>query len=270
MPELPEMETYRRLLDERMAGRRVESAAVHQDGVLNVPPPAFKQAVTGAVVQNIERRAKHLLFWLDSGHVLLLHLMLGGWMELLPPDGQPRHASQAILDIGRERLHFHGLRYGYLHLHTPKSVAEKLAKLGPEPFDPHFTEGEFCERLAKKRGLLKAVLVDQHVLAGIGNCYSDELCFAAGIRPDRRLADMTREELARLYRAMHEVLHEAIRFGGYMESPLFAGDGLTGGYNDHCLVYDRGKEPCRRCGTPVVRTEWSSGRKMFYCEGCQR
>ncbi|UUZ79254.1 hypothetical protein LJK88_29180 [Paenibacillus sp. P26] len=143
-----------------------------------------------------------------------------------------------------------------------------MAKLGPDPFAPELTEPVFRKLFRQRNGTLKACLVDQGVVSGIGNCYSDEICFQAGLLPTRRSSDLTEQEMAGLYRSMREVLEEAIRWGGYMEMPLFPGDTLTGGFDSRCRVYDREGEPCVRCGHPIERRDTSS-KKSFCCPVCQ-
>jgi formamidopyrimidine-DNA glycosylase len=269
MPELPEMETYRTQLNERIAGRVITEAEVTREKTINVTVDEFIRMVKGRTVVVVERRAKMLLFRLDNGYTLLLHLMLGGSMFYGTASEAPDRTAQAILSFGDNHLYFHGLRLGYLHLYTGAQLQEKTSKLGPDPMDRQFGVDAFAARLKRPRGVLKTALTDQSVIAGIGNCYCDELCFAAAIRPLRRLADLTTAEFHTIYTAMHSTLAEAIRYGGYMESPFFAGDTHTGGYNDRCKVYDRGDEPCYRCGTAITKTG-SNGRKVFFCEGCQR
>ena len=271
MPELPEMETYRTMLNERIAGKVVREAEVTREKTINVPVDAFKARTEGRTLERVDRRAKMLLFRLDSGDALALHLMLGGSMFYGTPEEAPDRTAQVILDFEEDdkRLYFHGLRLGYLHIYDPADLEAKLVRLGPDPLAPGFGPNEFEGRLRRSRGAIKFALTDQAVLAGIGNCYADEMCFAAGIHPLRKVADVTAAELRTLYAAMHSTLAEAMRYGGYMETPLYVGDELTGGYNDRCKVYDRGGEPCFRCGTPITKTE-SNGRKVFFCERCQR
>ncbi|RIX50165.1 DNA-formamidopyrimidine glycosylase [Paenibacillus nanensis] len=270
MPELPEMETYKNLLNERIAGKIVRSVEVTREKTVNVPVDAFKARVAGRRLVRVDRRAKMLLFRLDSGDSLALHLMLGGSMFYGTPEEAPERTAQVTLSFENGRsLYFHGLRLGYLHIYAPSELEEKLGKLGPDPLDPQFGPNDFIARLRKSRRALKFALTDQNVIAGIGNCYADEMCFAAAIHPLRKLGDIPDSELHALFGAMHSTLAEAIRYGGYMETPLYAGDALTGGYNDRCKVYDRGGEPCFRCGTPITKTE-SNGRKVFFCERCQR
>lgn len=268
MPELPEMETYRRLLQQQIGGLTITDAHVGRDKTINMPLQQFARIVRNSRITLIDRRGKHLLLHLENSCVLLLHLMLGGFLYLgTSADKLPRTA-QVTLSCGGRILYFHGLRLGYLHLLTAQQIDERLADLGPEPLAPAFTPSSLAQLLAGKRGILKTTLVDQHWLAGIGNCYADEICFHAGIMPTRRIPDLSFEDTGRLYHSMQAVLNEAMQYGGYMEPPLYQGDGLTGGYNDRCRVYDRGGEPCPRCGHAIAGTRLSS-RKVFYCTRCQ-
>ncbi|GMA63626.1 endonuclease VIII [Alicyclobacillus fastidiosus] len=253
MPELPEMETYKSLLTQTVVGMPVLSAEIRRQRTINIAPDQFVQQVTGRQITHVRRRAKHIVFHLDAPYVLVVHLMLGGWMYYGSTEDVPKHESQVILSFANGRkLYFQGLRLGYLHLLTYAQLEEKFKDLGPEPFEQIFTEAVFQQVLRRKRGVLKAALVDQHCIAGIGNCYSDEICHEAGVLPLRRVHDIQPETIAALHRAMHAVLERAISFGGYMEFPFFQGDEFTGRYNDQCLVYDRGNEPCLRCGHLII------------------
>ena len=268
MPELPEMETYRRLLQERVGGRAITATLVQREKTINLDPAQFDRILVGNRITLVDRCAKHLLFHLESGHVLLLHLMLGGFLYYGTAEDKLGRTAQVTISFGQPILYFHGLRLGYLHLLTAGQLDERLDSLGPEPLDAAFTLSCFTELLADKRGILKTTLVDQHWLSGIGNCYLDEICFDAQILPTRRIPELSQEEIKRLYHSMQKVLKEAIQYGGYMEPPLYRDDHLTGGFNDRCRVYDRGGEPCLRCGQPIIQSKLSS-RKVFACTNCQ-
>jgi formamidopyrimidine-DNA glycosylase len=228
----------------------------------------FEHEVKGRSIQRIERRAKHLLFYLSASKVLLLHLMLGGWMFFGTRQQKPNRTAQIVLSFEDWHLYFFGLRLGYLHLHDALEADLLLRKLGPEPLDPAFTFERFKGVMNPRRGNLKVTLVDQSVISGIGNCYSDEICFHAGLLPERTVPSLSSEELIRLYQSIKEVLSEAVRYGGYMESPLYVGDSLTGSYDSMCKVYDREGEPCFVCGNPIARKDLSS-KKSFCCLQCQ-
>jgi formamidopyrimidine-DNA glycosylase len=267
MPELPEMENYKQLLVSLVLNKPIEDITITREKSINVEPESFRLKLIKHAIVSIERRAKHLLFEIDSGSVLLLHLMLGGSMYY--GKDEPERTTQIILDFGEKRLYFIGLRLGYLHLHSKTEINRLLSKLGPEPLDAKFTLQEYLKVMKARRTNLKVTLVDQSIMSGIGNCYSDEICFAAGLLPTRRVNSLKDEEHKRLYQAMRSVLQEAIRYGGYMDTPLYEGDKLTGMFESRCKVYDLGGEPCARCGNPIVKDEVSS-KKCFYCRHCQQ
>lgn len=268
MPELPEMEHYKRLLIPRIAGRTIIEAVITREKSVNREVAAFRVEVEGKRVTGIERRAKFLLFRLEENFVLLLHLMLGGWMYWGTEEEKPDRTVQVALSFGRDTLYFINLRLGYLHLYTESEAEMLLQKLGPDPLNPAFGEPEFAARLSlKKRGNIKTVLVDQNVFSGIGNFYSDEICFSAGVLPERKVGSLSPGETGRLFRATQSILTEAVEAGGYME-PFYQGDTLTGSFNDRCRIYEREGQLCLRCGTVIVRRDIGS-RKSYCCTGCQ-
>lgn len=269
MPELPEMETYRKLLNDEIAGALITGTEVTREKSINVTPEQFDEQLRGRSIWYIERRGKHLIFHLDNGKRLELHLMLGGFMFFGQEEDKPDRSAQVTLRLDRGNLYFMGLRLGHLHLMSVKEVEGALSGLGPDPFDKRLTPEKFASLFDKKRGSLKASLVDQHVIAGIGNCYADEIAYAASIRPDAKIPLLQDADWERLHRSMHSVLKEAISRGGYMEQPLTVADTLTGGYDDLCQVYDRAGETCNRCGGTIEQIEVSS-RKAFLCPSCQK
>ncbi|MFD1737159.1 Fpg/Nei family DNA glycosylase [Bacillus salitolerans] len=268
MPELPEMENYRALLIEQVLNRTITDIKITREKSINIPVEQFKELVIGERIVAITRRGKHLVFQLGNGYRLLLHLMLGGIMYVGSNQDQPKRTKQVIFDFNEKELFFIGLRLGYLHLYTEEGIAKELEKLGPEPLEPSFSFEAFLSIIKGKRGKLKTTLVDQKFIAGIGNCYSDEICYHAQLLPMKTCNDLTDTEKESLYRSIRYVLKRAYELGGYMERPLYKNDLLTGGYNQHCYVYDREGETCERCGHPIVKDELSS-RKCFYCKGCQ-
>jgi formamidopyrimidine-DNA glycosylase len=268
MPELPEMENYRLLLSPLVINKRINQITVTREKTINLEVNLFNKEVQGHSIVSIERRAKHLLFVLDTGSVLLLHLMLGG--SMFYGKQAPERTAQVILHFADSNsLYFLGLRLGYLHLHSTAAVKQVLKKLGPEPLDPAFGFDGFLKVIIGRRTNLKLTLVDQSVMSGIGNCYSDEICFIAQLLPTRRVNTLSGEEQKQLFKAMQTVLREAVHYGGYMDAPLYDGDRLTGQFDPMCRVYDRGGEPCQRCGNPLIHDEVSS-KKCFYCLNCQK
>jgi formamidopyrimidine-DNA glycosylase len=269
MPELPEMENYKWLLNQKIAGRPVTDIQINREKSINVNPELFRKTVLHQPIIKIDRRGKHLLFQLSNGHVLLLHLMLGGWMFYGSEADKPKRTVQVQLSFGNEHLYFIGLRLGYLHLHRAEEAIEKLEHLGPEPLNATFSAEEFLKVIAAKHGRLKTTLIDQEFIAGIGNCYSAEICFHAGILPTKDIDDINESGRLQLYQSMKQVLQEAIKQGGYMDNPLFIGDSKTGGFYGVRKVYDREGDSCPRCGSTILM-ETISSRKTYFCPNCQR
>lgn len=269
MPELPEMENYRRLLNQKIAGQIITEVQINREKSINVDPNLFIRTVGNQKVVTVDRRGKHLLFNLENQQVLLLHLMLGGWMYFGTEEDKPKRTIQVRLSFGQHHLYFIGLRLGYLHLFSEQDVQKELSNLGPEPLETSFTIQEFQKLLGDRRGKIKTKLLDQKVIAGIGNCYSDEICFHAEIKTNRSIEEIGEPERIQLYQSMRQVLLDALKNGGYMENPFYQGDHLTGGYNNRCLVYDREGETCKRCGSTIMK-EIISSRKTFFCPNCQK
>ncbi|QMV44589.1 bifunctional DNA-formamidopyrimidine glycosylase/DNA-(apurinic or apyrimidinic site) lyase [Cohnella cholangitidis] len=269
MPELPEMEHYRSQLSELLCGQKITGVTVNREATINESIENFTAGLTDRSILFVERKGKHLLFHLDDGRRLHLHLMLGGWLAFGEQGPKKDSHFQVILTFGNGySLYFGGLRLGYLHRITAKAAIEELKELGPDPFDSRLTSEAFKKRLAGKKGKLKTTLTDQRFLAGIGNCYSDEICFDAKIHPALSSNELDEAQIEHLYTSMRKVLTEAKEAGGYMEHPLTTSDTVTGGYNAKCRVYDRQEEPCYDCGTEI-KLETLTGRKMFYCPVCQ-
>ncbi|WP_409305845.1 Fpg/Nei family DNA glycosylase [Peribacillus sp. SCS-155] len=269
MPELPEMENYKNLLTDLIVSRTITGVQINREKSINVPPISFKGMVEQQMITDISRRAKHLIFHLQNGNALLLHLMLGGWIYFGTDQDKPDRTVQVQLDFGHQSLYFIGLRLGYLDIHDSLSLQSKLSDLGPEPLDNSFTEEVFRGLVKRKRGIIKTSLVDQHFIAGIGNCYADEISYHARILPARSINSLSDTEVSQLYHSIRFILSDSANIGGYMENPLFKGDSKTGKYDDLCKVYDREGEPCERCGSNIILKKLSS-RKVFFCNGCQR
>ncbi|MCU9613071.1 bifunctional DNA-formamidopyrimidine glycosylase/DNA-(apurinic or apyrimidinic site) lyase [Caldibacillus lycopersici] len=267
MPELPEMETYKTLLRSFIGGRKITDVAIQREKSINVAVERFVNEVSNQTIQKISRRAKYLVFQLENGSCLLLHLMLGGWMFFGKEEDKPERTIQVKLSFGDQHLFFIGLRLGYLHLLSPEMVDEELEKIGPEPLAPAFTLEAFHQRLEKRKGTMKSVLINQEVLAGIGNRYSDEILWHAEIHPNKKVHELNESQSLRVFESIQFILRKGIEQGGYMENPLFKGDGKTGHYQ--MFVHDKEGEQCPRCHAQIIKEEISS-RKTFFCPNCQQ
>lgn len=269
MPELPEMENYRRVLSNHILDKPILRVKVTRDKSINVPVDTFASALVGNKVIFVERRGKYLNFHMDNGSRLLVHLMLGGLMYYGTDDDLPNRSTQVEISFGDYTLYFIGLRLGYIHLLSAKEVEQVFSELGPEPMDHRrMNEDRFVKIAEKRRGGLKTMLVNQHVIAGIGNRYADEIAYRASLLPSAKVQDLGKEALQRLYGSMVEVLTEGVEGGGYIDTPVQKDDQLTGSYKAKFKVYDREGEACYRCGGVVSRVELT-GRKAFFCPTCQ-
>lgn len=266
MPELPEMETYKKLLQDLMAGKNITGVEINRDQSINTPAGQFIKEVTGRRVVSVQRRAKYLMFHLENGNSLLLHLMLGGWMFFGKEEDRPDRTVQVKLTFTDQHLYFIGLRLGYLYLMIKSEMDKELQHLGPDPSDPHFSLSAFRQRVENRRGTLKAILVNQEIVSGIGNRYSDEILWSAELRPERKIMELGEAEMRRLFDAMKETLKQGIYHGGYMNEPLLKGDNRIGNY--HMRVHGLEGKPCPRCSKPIMMTKLSS-HKTFYCSNCQ-
>lgn len=283
MPELPEVEVLARHLAPLLVGRRVRRVTVFRPRVVR-PQTAedFARALQGARFIGLQRRGKYLVFALrrpgsGSDFTLIGHLGMTGRMYLLPARAAgPRHCAVA-LDLGRHRLILEDPRYfGRLTLD-----ARVLDPLGPEPLDGAFTPAALAAALGGSRQTVKVRLLDQAVVAGLGNIYASEALFRARLSPRRAAGALRAAEIQRLHTAIQAVLTEAIRFGstvpldwvGAAGSDRLFYYGRAAGAPDYLeerlAVYDRAGEPCRRCGARVRRLV-QAGRSTFYCPRCQR
>lgn len=268
MQELPELDIYRAFLAEQFSGAQITGIEVSNAKAFQASTEQLNKDVIGTIVWFIERRGKHLLFHLDNGKRLMLHLSAGAYLYKGSETDKPSRAAQVTIRFGEQTVYCVALRADDMQLLTVKDVEEQLRRLGPDPFDKRLTLERFVDRFAKKRGSLKTALVDQYVISGIGPVYADEIAYAAKLRPDAKIPVLEPDSWERLYAAMHKVLKEAISFGGAGDQPFAEGDSLTGGYSTHFKVYDREGEACPDCAGKIEKIE-VSGRKAFVCPSCQ-
>ncbi len=270
MPELPEVETYARELRPHLVGRRIRAVTIRWPGVVEQAAPAdFAVALQGQQIINVARRGKYLLFPLQSGATLIVHLRMTGNLTVTSAtDAADLHTHIVLeLDDGRA-LHFNDPRkFGRFWLTAdPQTV---VGNLGPEPLDGAFTAQELAARVRKRAAPIKAVLLDQTVVAGLGNIYADEVLFAARIDPRRPANSLEHGEVLRLHAAIRSVLTEAIRASGSSlrdyRPPLTA----RGRFQEQFQVFRRTGEPCRRCGAPIERIRLAQ-RSTHFCPVCQR
>ncbi|MEE2526726.1 bifunctional DNA-formamidopyrimidine glycosylase/DNA-(apurinic or apyrimidinic site) lyase [Hyphobacterium sp. HN65] len=287
MPELPEVETVRRGLEPVMTGRRILHAENRRPDLRFPFPERFSERLTGQIVERLERRAKYLLFRLSGGETLLSHLGMSGrytihaGQKALKPGefvhAPPTHEKHdhAVFDMdGGARIVFNDpRRFGFMVMFpTGKEDAVPfLRDLGPEPNSNAFSAPFLRERLAGKAAPLKAALLDQHVVAGLGNIYVCEALHRSGLSPRRKARSVGPERAERLALAVRNVIDEAIMAGGSSLKDFASANSELGYFQHSFLVYGREGEDCRKAGCGgQIRRIVQSGRSTFFCPVCQR
>ena len=280
MPELPEVETVRRGLEQQTQGFEISRVEVHRARAIASPanPAAFAAALCGCRVGAWSRRGKYLMSQLSRGGEGAgswgVHLrMTGQFLWLETPKPACSHTRVQLFAASNQELRFVDTRsFGQMWWVPPgqplDSVITGLGRLGPEPFSPAFNSAYMAERLRGSRRPIKNALLDQALVAGVGNIYADESLFAAGIRPATASGSLGVSQLERLRQALVEVLETSIGAGGTTFSDFRDLTGNNGNYGGVAWVYRRGGDPCRRCHTPIKR-EKLGGRSSHWCPSCQ-
>jgi formamidopyrimidine-DNA glycosylase len=271
VPELPEVETIRRQLAPLVEGRVVERLQIADPRwCLPLASEAIVDAVQGRTVQRLARRGKYLVWALEDEAFLLMHLRMTGTLLYDAPTGTPYERVRWTLDDGHELRFCDPRRFGTgeLALGTPARDAFFAARLGLEPLDGELT-GEALRRMARgRRAPVKAFLLDQRRIAGVGNIYADEALFRAGIHPLRPVGSLTRAQCDALAVAVRDALHAGVAAGGATIDDFRHVDGVRGAFQKEFLVHLRRGEPCPRCAAPVVKFV-AAGRGTYACESCQ-
>jgi formamidopyrimidine-DNA glycosylase len=273
MPELPEVESVRRQLEPVLVGRRFERVRVDDPRLVRPYEPVEVAAeLEGERVTAVERRGKYLVVRFESNRVLLIHLRMTGSLlhassGTLPDD--PHRRAVVRLEDGSDVAYRDVRRFGtWLLLEPGESEPYLAARVGDEPLDALFTAARLGERLAGRRTSLKAALLDQRTLAGMGNIYVDEALWRARLNPLRPAAGLDRNELRRLHRGIRAALEHGLARQGSTLRDYRLPDGSGGSMQDEFRVYGRREEPCDRCGTPISRTR-VAGRTTWFCPTCQ-
>ena len=273
MPELPEVESVRRQLEPVLVGRRFERVRIDDPRLVRPYEPAEVAAeLDGECVTTVERRGKYLVVRFESGRVLLIHLRMTGSLRSAPSESLPddNHRRAVVtLDDGTDVAYRDVRRFGTWLLLEPGEAEPYLAaRVGDEPLDTLFTAARLGERLAGRRTSLKAALLDQRTVAGLGNIYVDEALWRARLDPQRPAADLDRNELRRLHRAIRAALEHGLARQGSTLRDYRLPDGSRGSMQNEFRVYGRRDEPCDRCGTLISRTQ-VAGRTTWFCPTCQ-
>ncbi len=286
MPELPEVETVRRGLADLIVGLKIKDLEVLNPKSLRAAAKNPQKILIGATVQDVQRRGKMLIISLSGGYTLLVHLRMTGQVVFVSSKkryggGHPNNSllnelpdssTRIICSFqGGGKLFFNDQRkFGYWQLVANDQVSSDafLSKLGPEPLEK-FSFEQFNKNLQKrKKSIIKAVLLDQTFLAGIGNIYADEALFAAGIYPGTKVQDIRKIQLIKLHQAIIEILQTAIKLGGSSDRNYVDAQGLRGGYLRVAKVFRREGKNCLKCSAIIQKTRLA-GRGTHFCPVCQ-
>jgi formamidopyrimidine-DNA glycosylase len=280
VPELPEVESVRRRLAPVLEGRSLEQVEIVDERLTRpLDPLLVARELEGEQVAAVDRRGKYLIFRFGSGRALLVHLRMTGSFRAVGSDGSvdaagdlpadPYERAVVRLDDGSDVGYRDVRRFGTWLLLEPGELDPYLAaRVGPEPLEPRFTAKRLGERLAGRRAPIKAAILDQRTLAGVGNIYADEALWRARIHPLREARSLDADEIRALHRGIRKALEVGIaRQGSTLRDYRLPG-GESGAMQHEFKVYGRGGDPCERCGTPIEKIR-TAGRGTWYCPQCQ-
>ncbi len=273
MPELPEVETVRRNLNELIVGASIRDVILGDfTGCIAHPSPdEFVQRLRGERISGTGRRGKNLLIQLESGDVIAIHLRMTGDLQVARPEeptGKHHHLT-FVLEDGRELRFSDTRKFGRIRLLSPGEFDEFVEPIGPEPLDSALTPQHFYEMLRGRSRAIKPLVMDQGFLAGVGNIYADEALYAAKIHPLRAANSLTKAEAARLLKEIRAILQRAIDRGGTTIRDYRNGLGERGGNQDYLRIYSLQEgDPCARCGTEIQRIVVGQ-RGTRFCPKCQ-
>jgi formamidopyrimidine-DNA glycosylase len=270
MPELPEVETVRSQLDEQLAGTRITSVQIFRSGREFPLGEAFVERVLGKDIVGIERRAKLLIWKFADGEAMTAHLKMTGKFVFVQAEVVPQKHDRILFGFSNDEfvMWTDVRQFGFLKIVSGEELASLLEAYGPEPLEASWELLAECLNCESKRSV-KSVLLDQAVIAGLGNIYTDEALFRSSIRPDRLLMSLTDIERQDLARNIQEVLSESVARNGTSANDYVDTRGIKGTFRDFLRVYGKRGEPCRNCQTPIEKITHAQ-RGTHYCPTCQK
>lgn len=280
MPELPEVEVVRRDLEKEVIGRKIKKAEVkNTKNAMRIirrhkKRKDFEDGLVGAKITRVDRKGKYLQMYLDNSNVLVAHLGMSGQLLQCKTSAPALNHTHVVLDftVGGQLRYVDPRTFGEMFVSEKDEMdgIKELQNLGIDPLVDALTWQYFSETLVLRKTKMKQLLMDQKFICGIGNIYSDEILFWAGIRFDRQSDTLSPSEVRRLYRAIQEILQDAIKYRGTSAEDEQYRDlyGAVGEYQQFLKVYQREGQACRRCRTPIERSRFSN-RSTFYCPQCQ-
>ena len=273
MPEMPEVEQVRKTLAPHIEGKKILAVDIYLDRLIKHPTPqAFAAGLVGKTISHVGRRGKYLVLQTAPNQQLIVHLRMTGALIALPASAPaPAYAKIKFTLSDAVTLWFTDIRtFGTLYLLTDNDAyIEGYETLGPEPLSDGFTAEYLLPLAQKSKKAVKSFILDQHVIAGLGNIYADECLALAGILPTRKALSLSAAEVKKLVEAANAVIAQGIKNRGTTFRDYKDGEGKQGDNQNHLLVYGRGGEPCKTCGQPLQTTK-VGGRGTVYCAHCQK
>jgi|SRR5690625_145530 len=274
MPELPEVETIRKTLMRFVIDKKIKDITIHWPKIIKQPDDVthFKNLLIGETIRNMDRKGKFLLFYLDN-YVLVSHLRMEGKYKVVPSDEQMTKHTHVIFHFtdGMELRYNDVRKFGTMHVFPiGKEFKDKpLNQLGPDPFQDHYTLDYFIGHLKKTTRYIKAALLDQTIVAGLGNIYVDEVLYLSKVHPEKRANKLTEEEVRNIFENTYKVLSKAVEQGGTTIRSYVDGEGEMGMFQQELYVYGQVAEPCKKCATEIIKLK-VAGRGTHICPTCQR
>lgn len=273
MPELPEVETIRRTLEKLVLNKEIEDVTIYWPKIVKQPddPEHFRMLLSGESIERIGRRGKFLLFYLNH-YVLISHLRMEGKYRVVPKSKEKDKHTHVIFHFtdGTELRYNDVRKFGTMHVYK---IGEEMTKaplksVGPDPFEEAYTFDYVKERLNRTTRMIKAALLDQTIISGLGNIYVDEVLFLSKIHPEKRAHLLSEDEVKRIYENVRIVLEEAVRLGGTTIRSYLNGLGEMGMFQQRLYAYGQTGKPCQHCQTEIVKIK-VAGRGTHICPTCQ-
>lgn len=272
MPEMPEVETVRRTLTPLIKGKTIQKVVLWYPKIIHSDPEKFKKELVGKKILRIDRYAKYLLIRLSDHLTIVSHLRMEGKYHLTTPSApKDKHDHVEFIFTDKTALRYNDVRkFGRMRLLVTGTERQQTAigHLGPEPNSPKFTVSYFYQALIKKKKNIKSTLLDQTVVAGLGNIYIDEVLWQSKINPQLPAPKLSRRQVQSLWQNINQTIKVAIRLHGTTVHTFLDADGNFGGYQDKLQVYGKAGQPCPRCGTILQKTK-INGRGTTFCPHCQ-
>ncbi|MBO1004507.1 DNA-formamidopyrimidine glycosylase [Pseudogracilibacillus auburnensis] len=273
MPELPEVETIRKTLENLVINKTIENITVHWPKIIKQPDDVehFKTILKNETIRKVDRRGKFLLFYLTD-HVLVSHLRMEGKYRVVPmSEPVAKHTHVIFHFTDGSELRYHDVRkFGTMHVFPIGSElnSKPLNQLGPDPFQKEYTKDYVLDKVMKTTRNIKATLLDQSIIAGLGNIYVDEVLFLSNVHPEKRANKLTENEVKTIWKNAHLVLEKAVKQGGTTIRSYVDGAGEMGMFQQELFVYGQQNKQCKVCGVEIIKLK-VAGRGTHICPKCQ-